>query len=117
MALMPPPRLHDGSCAFFQAAQATTAFVFKPDLANLNIAYAVAITQTPAEQLVIVVGANQGESGVLYRVNAVKSAAEIANYPLWTAQFCLESVGAVCGKSWGDVRCCGHSCHGHRRQT
>lgn len=80
--------LHDGSCAFFQAAQATTAFVYKPDLANLNIAYAVAITQTPAEQLVIVVGANQGEGGVLYRVNAVKSAAGIANFPLWSAQFC-----------------------------
>ncbi len=75
--------LHDGSCAFFQAVQASTAFVYKPDLSGLNIAYAIAITETPAKQLVIVVGANQGEGGVLYRVDAAQTASEIANYPVW----------------------------------
>jgi len=75
--------LHDGSCAFFQAVQASTAFVYKPDLSGLNIAYAIAITETPAKQLVIVVGANQGEAGVLYRLDAVQTQAEIANYPVW----------------------------------
>lgn len=75
--------LHDGSCAFFQAVQPSTAFVYKPDLSGLNIAYAVAITQTPAQQLVIVVGANQGEAGVLYRVDALQTASQIANYPIW----------------------------------
>jgi hypothetical protein len=75
--------LHDGSCAFFQAVQPSTAFVFKPDLSGLNIAYAIAITQTPTQQLVIVVGANQGEAGVLYRVDAEQTAAEIANFPVW----------------------------------
>lgn len=75
--------LHDGSCAFFQAVQASTAFVCKPDLSGLNIAYAIAITETPAKQLVIVVGANQGEAGVLYRLDAVQTQSEIANYPVW----------------------------------
>lgn len=74
---------HDGSCAFFQAVQPTTAFVYKPDLTGLNIAYAIAITETPAQQLVIVVGANQGEGGVLYRVDAEQTASEIANFPVW----------------------------------
>lgn len=78
--------LHDGSCAFFQAAQASTAFVFKPDIANLNIAYAIAITETPANAVVIVVGANQAEAGVLYRVNALPSAADISNFPVWAPQ-------------------------------
>jgi WD40 repeat protein len=77
---------HDGSCAFFQAVQPTTAFVYKPDLASLDIAYAVAITETPAKQLVIVVGANQGEAGVLYRVDAMQTASQIANYPIWGPQ-------------------------------
>ncbi len=75
--------LHDGSCAFFQAVQPTTAFVYKPALTNLNIAYAIAITQTPAKELVIVVGANQAEAGVLYRVDAQQTASQIANYPIW----------------------------------
>lgn len=75
--------LHDGSCAFFQAVQPSTAFVYKPDLSGLNIAYAIAITETPAKQLVIVVGANQGQAGVLYRVDAEQTASEIANYPVW----------------------------------
>ena len=75
--------LHDGSCAFFQAVQPGTAFVYKPTLSGLNIAYAIAITETPAKELVIVVGANQGEAGVLYRVDAKQTASEIANYPIW----------------------------------
>lgn len=75
--------LHDGSCAFFQAVQPSTAFVYKPDLTGLNIAYAIAITQTPTQQLVIVVGANQAEAGVLYRVDAEQTASEIANFPVW----------------------------------
>lgn len=75
--------LHDGSCAFFQAVQPGTAFVYKPALTGLNIAYAIAITETPAKELVIVVGANQSEAGVLYRVDAEQTASDIANYPIW----------------------------------
>jgi len=75
--------LHDGSCAFFQAVQPSTAFVYKPELAGLNIAYAIAITATSAQQPVIVVGANQGEGGLLYRVDATQTASEIANFPVW----------------------------------
>lgn len=75
--------LHDGSCAFFQAEQPSTAFVYKPELTGLNIAYAIAMTKTPSQQLVIVVGANQGEGGVLYRVDAVQTASEIVNFPVW----------------------------------
>lgn len=85
--------LHDGSCAFFQAVQPTTAFVYKPDLASLDIAYAIAITETPAKQLVIVVGANQspigdkkGDTGVLYRVDVVQTQSEITNFPVWVPQ-------------------------------
>lgn len=78
--------LHDGSCAFFQAIQPTTAFVYKPELASLDTAYAIAITETPAKQRVIVVGANQGDAGVLYRVDALRTMPQIANYPIWTAQ-------------------------------
>lgn len=81
--------LHDGSCAFFHAKQPSTAFVYKPDLPSLDIAYAVAITETPAkEDVVIVVGANQGDAGVLYRVDAIQILSEIVNFPVWSAQLC-----------------------------
>jgi len=109
--------LHDGSCAFFQAAQATTAFVYKPDLANLNIAYARchhANTRRAASHCCRGKSrrgwcALSSECREIRGRNCQFSALERA--------ILLESVGAVCGKSWGDVRCCGHSCHGHRRQT
>lgn len=79
---------HDGSCAFFQAKQPSTAFVYKPDLPALDIAYAVAITETPARDVVIVVGANQGDAGVLYRVDAIQTLSEIADFPVWAALSC-----------------------------
>lgn len=78
--------LHDGSCAFFQTKQPSTAFVYKPDLPSLDIAYAIAITETPVKDVVIVVGANQGDAGVLYRVDAIQTLSEIADFPIWAAQ-------------------------------
>lgn len=78
--------LHSGGCALFNCDQPSTPkWTYLPPLANLSLAYAVAITQTSAGKVVVACGANQskGTNGYLYVVDSVPSNSEIACPPQW----------------------------------
>ncbi len=87
--------LHNGGCAFYQAAQTDAAVLsYQPSVSNLSVAYAVAIAAPKAGDIAIVVGANLNNSsgdatapgGLLYRIDLLMSQTEIANYPQWQLQ-------------------------------
>lgn len=78
--------LHSGGCALFHCDQpATPKWTYVPPLADLSLAYAVAITQTSAGDVVVACGANQSEGshGYLYLVDSVPSNSQIATPPQW----------------------------------
>lgn len=84
--------LHSGGCAFFQRNQPqVAAFTYQPAITGLSLAYAIAITQTRSGALAIVVGANTQSAGVLYRVDPLMTASQIANYPLWQPELAWTS--------------------------
>lgn len=82
--------LHDGSCALFSPSNITAPlWQYKPAVANLSLAYGLAITQTAAGRVLLACGANvsgTASTGYLYLVESVQGGNTQTPQFCWGAQ-------------------------------
>lgn len=100
--------LHDGSCALFASGnESVPIWVYKPPVANLSVAYGIAITDTSGGRVVLAVGANlhvtappppapAPNMGLLYVVEAGSGPGGPQANLLWSSELQYSANPGVC---------------------